>query len=67
MLQNLHKLVDKCSSNLIKKESKYALNNTCKTSEFYCTIKTHKCKSMQEAIAQNDNDIIINVLKPNDL
>ena len=37
------------------------------TSEFYCTIKTHKYKSIQEAILQNDNDTIINVLKPNDL
>ena len=36
-----------------------------KTSEFYCTIKTHKCKSTQEEIVQTDNDI--NVLKSNDL
>ena len=36
-----------------------------KTSEFYCTIKTHKCKSTQEEIVQIDNDI--NVLKSNDL
>ena len=43
------------------------MNNTCKTLEFYCTNKTHKCKSIQEAILQNDNDTIINVLKPNDL
>ena len=43
------------------------MNNTWKTSEFYCTIKAHKCKSIQEAILQNDNDTIINVLKPNDL
>ena len=52
------------------------MNNTCKTSEFYCTIKTHKFrksiqlnqnKSILEAILQNDNGIIMNVLKPNDL
>ena len=36
-----------------------------KTSEFYCTIKTQKCKSTQEEIVQTDNDI--NVLKSNDL
>ena len=67
VFQNLRKLVDKYSSNLTKKEKEYVLNNTWKTSEFYCTIKTHKCKSLQEAILQNDNDTIINVLKPNDL
>ena len=67
VFQNLRKLVDKYSSNLTKKEKEYVLNNTWKTSEFYCTIKTHKCKSIQEAILQNDNDTIINVLKPNDL
>ena len=67
VFQNLRKLVDKCSSNLTQKEKEYVLNNTWKTSEFYCTIKTHKCKSIQEAILQNDNDTIINVLKPNDL
>ena len=67
LFQNLRKLVDKYSSNLTKKEKEYVLNNTWKTSEFYCTIKTHKCKSLQEAILQNDNDTIINVLKPNDL
>ena len=67
LFQNLRKLVDKYSSNLTKKEKEYVLNNTWKTSEFYCTIKTHKCKSLQEAILQNDNDTIINTLKPNDL
>ena len=67
LFQNLRKLVDKYSSNLTKKEKEYVLNNTWKTSEFYCTIKTHKCKSLQEAILQNDNDTIINALKPNDL
>ena len=65
--QNLCNLVDKYSSNLTKKEKEYILNKTWKTSEFYCTIKTHKCKSVQEAILQNDNDAIINILKPNDL
>ena len=59
--------MDKYSSNLIKKEKEYVLNNTWKTSEFCCTIKIHKCKSIQETILQNDNDIIINVSKPNDL
>ena len=67
VVQNLRKLVDKYSSNLTKKKKEYDLNNTWKTSEFYCTIKIHKCKSIQEAISQNDNDIIINVLTPNDL
>ena len=47
--------------------SLYNNNNTWKTSEFYCTIKTHKCKSIQKSILQNDNDTVINVLKPNDL
>ena len=65
--QNLCNLVDKYSSNLTKKEKEYILNKTWKTSEFYCTIKTRKCKSVQEAILQNDNDAIINVLQPNDL
>ena len=65
--QNLRKLVDKYSSHLTKKEKQYVLNNTWKTWKFYCTIKTHKCKSIQEAILQNDNDTIINVLKPNGL
>ena len=59
--------MDKYSSNLIKKEKKYVLNNTWKTSEFYYTIKIHKCKSIQETILQNNDDIIINVPKPNDL
>ena len=67
VFQNLRKLVDKYSSNLTKKEKEYVLNNTWKTSEFYCTSKTHKCKSIQEVILQNDNDTIINVLKPDDL
>ena len=67
VFQDLSKLVNKHSSNLTKKEKEYVLDNTWKTSEFYCTIKTHKCKSIQEAILQNDNDSIINVLKPNDL
>ena len=67
VFQNLRKLVDKYSSHLTKKEKQYVLNNTWKTWKFYCTIKTHKCKSIQEAILQNDNDTIINVLKPNDL
>ena len=40
VFQNLRKLVDKYSSNLTKKEKEYVLNNTWKTSEFYCTIKT---------------------------
>ena len=65
--QNLRKLVDKYCSNLTKKEKEYVLNNTWKTSEFYCTIKAHKCKSIQEAILQNDNYTVIDVLKPNDL
>ena len=43
------------------------MNNTWKTSEFYYKINIHQCKSIQEAILQNDNDTIINVLKPNDL
>ena len=43
------------------------MKNTRKPSEFYCTVKTHKCKSIQEAILQYDNDNIINVLKPNEL
>ena len=42
--QNLHKLVDKYSANLTKKGKEYVLNNTWETSEFYCTIKAHKCK-----------------------
>ena len=67
VFQNLRKLVDKYSSNLTKKEKEYVLNNTWKTWEFYCTIKTHKHKSIQEAILQNYNDTIINVSKPNDL
>ena len=60
-------MVDKYSSNLAKKEKKYVLNNTLKTSEFYCTIKTHKRKSIQAAILQNDNDSIKNVSHPNNL
>ena len=43
------------------------MNNAWKTLELYCTIKTHKCKSIQEAILQNDNENNINVLKPNNL
>ena len=43
------------------------MNNTWKTLEFYCTMKKYKCKSIQEAILQNDNDTIKNVSKPNDL
>ena len=44
VFQNLHKLVDKYSSNLTKKEKEYVLNYTWETSEFCCTIKTHKWK-----------------------
>ena len=51
----------------MKKEKGYVLNNIWKTLEFHCTIKTHKCKSIQEVILQNTKDTIINVLKPNDL
>ena len=65
VFENLLKLVDKYSSNLVEKEKEYVLNNTWKTSEFCCIIKTHKCKSIQEVILQNDNDIIINFSKPN--
>ena len=43
------------------------MNNAWKTLELYCTIKTHKCKSIQEAILQNDSENNINVLKPNNL
>ena len=63
VFQNLRKLVDKYSLNLTKKEKEYVLNNTWKTSEFYCTIKARK--SIEKAILKNDT--IINVLKPNDL
>ena len=65
--KNLCNLVNRYSSSLTKKEKEYVLDNTWKTSEFYCAIKTHKCKSIQEAILQNDNDIIVNILTPNDL
>ena len=64
LFQNLRKLVDKYSSNLTKKERKCVLNDTWKTSEFCCTIKTRKCKSIQEAMFQNDNDTTIDVIKP---
>ena len=67
VFQNLRKLVDKYSSNLTKKEKECVLSNAWKTSEFYCTIKTHNRKSFQEVILQNNNDTIINVSKPNDL
>ena len=64
VFQNLRKLVDKYSSNLTKKERKCVLNDTWKTSEFCCTIKTRKCRSIQEAMLQNDNDTTIDVIKP---
>ena len=32
-----------------------------KASKFYCRIKTHNCKLIQETILQNDNDTIRNV------
>ena len=44
--KNLCNLVNRYSSSLTKKEKEYVLDNTWKTSKFYCTIKTHKCKSI---------------------
>lgn len=38
-----------------------------KTSDFYYTIKTQKCKSIQEAVLQKANDTFINVSNPNDV
>ena len=39
VFQNLRKLVEKYSSNLTKKEKEYVLNNTWKSSKFYCMLK----------------------------
>lgn len=59
---NLRTLVDNYSSNWTHKK------NVCvENFRLYYTIKTQKCKWIQEAVLQKDNDTFINVSNPNDV